>query len=69
MNSGNMTGILIGWFLCGFLSIFYWINTDSYQKGQEVFKLIEECQKELKRTEHCIIVAVPKLEAPGSGDK
>lgn len=38
-----------------------WSHQDIYDKVGNINELIEECQKELKRTESCVIVAVPEV--------
>lgn len=56
----SYVGFYVGILVSLILTTAFWTTSDSYLKGKHAFKLIEECQKELKRTESCVIVAVPK---------
>ena len=53
---------IVGWLLAGFLSIPYWMYTDTYQSGQQNAELMKACQSKLHRDEFCVIVAVPSEE-------
>lgn len=56
-----MSNFLIGLGFGIWLAVIGFGFTPVYDKIVDINNLIEECQKELKRTENCVIVAVPMV--------
>lgn len=62
-------GFIVGYAICAVFSvfsIFFWTNTNSYEMGVEVQKVIDVCEEKLPRNEKCTFLIVHNRPAPGS---
>lgn len=64
MKVKGALGFIVGYALCGVISLLFWPNTDSYKAGQHTKELMKTCESKLPRDEFCVIVAVPSKENP-----
>lgn len=62
MKAKGAVGFVVGYVLCGAVSLLFWPNTDSYKAGELSRELMKACQDKLPRDEFCVIVAVPSKE-------
>lgn len=64
MKAQGALGFLVGYVLCGAISLLFWPNTDTYKTGELSRELMKTCESKLPRDEFCVIVAVPSKENP-----
>ena len=53
-------GVIVGYAICAVFSVFFWTNTNSYELGVEVKKVIDVCEESLPRNEKCTFLIVPE---------
>ena len=59
-------GIIVGYAICAVFSVFFWTNTNYYELGQEVQKVIGICEEKLPRNEKCTFLIISERDAPES---
>ena len=58
---------VLGGYIVAFLQSFlFWTNTNSYELGQEVQKVIGICEEKLPRNEKCTFLIISERDAPES---
>ena len=53
-------GVIVGYAICAVFSVLFWANTNSYELGVEVQKVIDVCEEKLPRNEKCTFLIVPE---------
>ena len=59
-------GVIVGYAICAVFSVFSWTNTNSYELGVEVQKVINVCEEKLPRNEKCTFLVISERDAPES---
>lgn len=59
MDNDFFPGLIVGMFL-GILVVFFSENLSTNSVRNKYYRAIEECEKNLPRSENCVIVALPR---------